>query len=264
MSKFVEMLEKTHDSTPPPLGFGAAAKQEDRNPPIVLIGQATPEDISGNASIADAKVDAILLSLTSSESKSVDGVSDSLKDKLWGIRVGAISEEQATSFKEKGCDFIVFDAESTSASVLNDEDLGKIIALPPDLEEDMGQAIHGLSVDCVLYSPIESILPLTVQGLIEIEMVRGLVGKQFVMAAPSDLGKSDLEALKNAHISGLIVNLSATDDISSTKDAIMDLPQHKADRSGDRLMAQAPSAGFASLGRSNEPDEDDEDEYDEE
>lgn len=263
MSKFVEMLNKTHDTTPAPLGFGAARRQGNKNPQIVLLGQATLEDLSGNASIADGKVDAILLSLTSSDSKTLDGVSDTLKDKLWGVRVGAISEEQAKGFKDMGCDFIVFDAESTSAAVLNDDDLGKVIALPPDLEEEMGHAIHGLSVDCVLYSPIESILPLTVQGLIEIEMVRGRVGKQFVMSAPANLSKSDLEALRNANISGLIVSLSATDDISATKDAIMDLPQIKADSSGDRLIAQAPSAGFASLARSNEPDEDDDDEDDE-
>ena len=98
MSKFVDMLDKTHDTTPAPLGFGAARRQGDRNPSIVLVGQATPEDIGGNASIADAKVDAILLSLTSSDIKTIDGVSDTLKGKLWGIRVGAISEEQPSRY----------------------------------------------------------------------------------------------------------------------------------------------------------------------
>lgn len=261
MSKFVELLEKTGEETPEPLGFGAARNVKN-NPSILLIGQASADDLAKDTKLADAQVDAVLLTIATSNESALAGLTDTLKDKVWGVRVGSVSEEQAESLKEKGCDFIVFDPENTAAGILNDEDLGKIIAINSDLNEDQGQAIHMLSVDCTLFTPEESVKPLTVQRLIDIEVIRGLVGKMFIMSAPADLGKPELEALRNGGVAGLVVNLSAVDDIAKTKEAIDDLPKRPGRGKGG-LMAQAPTAGFAAFASANEPDEED-DEDDEE
>jgi hypothetical protein len=258
MSKFIEMLEKTSESAPSPLGFGASSRRGAVNPPVVLIGQITADELDKNPKLLESEADVILLTLTSSDEKAVNGVSDALKGRLWGVRVGAISEEQAASLKEKGCDFVVFDPENTAAAVLNDDDLGKIIAVSSDLDESAGQAISGLHIDCALLSPSESLLPLTVQKLIDIEMIRGLVGKYFVMAAPSEIARAELESFKNANIAGIVVNLSSAGEISRIKKAINDLPRRKPGaRSRRGLMAQAPTAGFAALSRGNEHDDDD-------
>ena len=262
MSKFVELLEKTGEITSEPLGFGTA-KNAKKNPSMLLIGQASADDLSRNAGLADAQIDAILLTVATSNEKALDNVNDALKDKLWGVRVGSVSKEQAASLKEKGCDFIVFDPENTAASVLNDEDLGKIIAVNSKIDEDQGQAIHMLAVDCALFTPSDSVTPLTVQRLIDIEVVRGMVGKMFILSAPADLDKSDLEALRNGGVSGLVVNLAAADDIARTREALDSLPRLPGHSRGG-LMAQAPSAGFAAFATPDEPDEEDDEEEEEE
>lgn len=262
MSKFVELLEKTGEVTPEPLGFGTSKKAK-TNPSMLLIGQASAEDLEKDSKLADAKTDAIVVVVAPANEKALDKVSEALKDKLWGVRVGSVSDEQAANFKEKGCDFIVFDPENTSAGLLNDEDMGKIIAINSELDEDQGQAIHMLSVDCALFTPAESVSPLTVQRLIDIEVIRGMVGMMFIMSTPADLGKAELEALRNGGVAGLVVNLKSADDIAKTKEAIDDLPRRPGRGKGG-LMAQAPAAGFAAFATASEPDEEDDEEDDEE
>ena len=56
-------------------------------------------------------------------------------------------KKQAKRLKEKGCDFVIFDIGETSASVLNDEDLGKLIVVKPGLKDDLAHALHALSID---------------------------------------------------------------------------------------------------------------------
>ncbi len=265
MSKLIEMLDKTTESSPSPLGFGAASGRIPANPTIVLIGQASAEEVNGNAALADSKADAVLVTMTSLDGTVLDGVQKALKDRLWGVRVGSLSEDQASRLKEKGCDFVVFDPENTAAAVLNDQDLGSIIAVNADLDEETGGAITGLSLDAAIYAPGESILPLTVQRLIDVQLVRDLVGKHFLISIPAGMTASDLEALRGAGIAGMVMNLSSQEDIAGTQDAISKIPHRRPkSRGSGRYRAQAPSAGFVAASEHDHPDQDDDDDEDDE
>jgi hypothetical protein len=258
MSKLIEMLDKTTESSPSPLGFGAASGRIPTNPSIVLIGQAAADEVNGNPTLADSKADAVLVTMTSLDSNALDGIQKALKDRLWGVRVGALSEEQSSQLKEKGCDFVVFDPENTAAAVLNDQDLGSIIAVNADLDEETGGAITELSLDAAIYAPGESILPLTVQRLIEVQLVRDLVGKHFLISIPAGMTTSDFEALKSAGIAGMVMNLSSQEDIAKAKEAISRIP-YRRPRSRDRgrYSVQAPTAGFVAASQQSVPDDDD-------
>ena len=266
MSKLIEMLDKTTEASSSPLGFGAASGRTATNPPIVLIGQVASDEVTGSSSFADSKADAFLVTMTSLDGNILDGIQKALKDHLWGVRVGALSEEQASQLKEKGCDFVVFDPENTAAAVLNDEELGSIIAVNADLDEETGGAITGLSLDAAIYAPGESLIPLTVQRLIEVQLVRDLVGKHFLISIPAGMTTSDLEALKNAGIAGMVMNLSSHEDIAKAKEAIDRIPHRRPKSRGrGRYSAQVPSAGFVAASQQEVPDipDDDDDEDDE-
>lgn len=259
MSKFIELLGKTREVAPEPLGFGTT-RAPARNPSVILIGQASAADIEKDPGLSKTDADAILLTMSSSNEKTTNNISKILKGQVWGVRVGSISEEQSMYLKEKGCDFVVFDPDNTAAGVLNDEDLGKVIVLSPDLEEEEGHAINGLPVDSALYSPLESIQPLTVQKLIEIEMARAMTGLMFIMSAPGDLVKADIQALRNGGVAGLVIPLDKSNDISKTKELINELPR-RPEQNKRNLAAQAPAAGFAAFSSQNEPDEEEEEDF---
>ena len=257
MSKFIDKMEKVGLQLPTPLGFGTASKREEQPPAIMLVGHVTPDELAKTPGLAEAKVDAFLVSLGSWDEKVLDSIKEALGDRIWGVRVGdGINEEQAGLSKDKGCDFIVFEANNTSAAVLNDEDMGKVIAVDNGLDEDAAHAMQGLSIDGAMYSPEGDVLPLTVQRLIEIQQVHGLTGDPFVMSAPSELGAAELEAFRNAGITGLLVELSALDAVAKTREAINKLPRRKHKTSKGNIMPLVPFA--PAQAESNQQEEEEE------
>jgi hypothetical protein len=83
-------------------------------------------------------------------------------------------------------------------------------------------------------------------------MVRGLIGRHFLMAAPSNLGSSDLEVLRNAGIGGLVIDLSSTEDVSKTKEAIANLPRHKQKSRGRDAVVPQTSGGLGFHGHDDD------------
>lgn len=258
MSKLLEMLEKAGQPSLTPIGFGAAVRREEVPPSIVLIGRTSAADLTKKGT-AEANVDAILVSLGSLDDKALDAASDALGERLWGIETDAVGRDAVENLKEKGCDFVVFNPEKTEAALLTDEDLGKVMPVGPDVDEDTGRAISGLPIDCVMYSPHEGLLPLTVKKLMKVRVARGLVGKHFLMTAPPDLETPDLDAFRKAGVIGLVMDLTAPDALNRTKEAIAKLPRRKQGEDGrGEIIPRVPSALAPSSRDSDSPDEDDE------
>ena len=76
---------------------------------------------------------------------------------------------------------------------------------------------------------------------------------------------SDLEALKNAGIAGMVMNLSSQEDIAKAKEAIDSIPHRPPKSRGrGRYNAQAPTAGFVAASQQEAPDHEHDDEEDDE
>ncbi len=257
MSRLIDLLDKTQ-STSTALGF-AASRQAAGSPAIALIGRVTAAELAEEAGLVESPVDALLVTLDASDSAAVARVSAALSDRLWGARVGSVSAEDAHALKDAGCDFIVFDAEGTAAAVLNDDALGKVIAVgfdDPDFDEKEGRAIRTLDIDCALFTLTDSLTPLTVQKLLSIQAMRAMVGRRSILTAPADLGKPELETLRNAGVLGIGISLAAADDIQRIKDDIASLPRRRTQRSGAR-RSSVPNLGFGSDSSQTDDDYDD-------
>ena len=254
MSRLTDLLERAQTATPG-IGF-AASRQAAATPSLALIGRITASELRESSGAVDSPADALLVTLDPSDGASVGRVGEALKDRLWGARVGSAGADDTQALKEAGCDFIVFDAEGTSASLLNDDELGKVIAVgfdEPDFDEDEARAIRSLDIDCALLTPAEGLLPLTVQKLLGIQKMRGLVRKRTILNVPHDTGKSELETLRNAGISAVAVSLpDSADQMQRIKDDIAALPRRRPQSSRG---SSAPSVGFGG-GSSSEDDDD--------
>ena len=95
----------------------------------------------------------------------------------------------------------------------------------PGITEEMARAIHGLPIDGVAFTPDGDLSPLTIKKLMDIEAERSLVAGAFIMATPVDLDPSDLEAFRNAGITGLLVALTSAKEMTALRDAIAKLPR---------------------------------------
>ena len=257
MSRLTDLLDKTQTASPG-IGF-AASRQAAATPSIALIGRVTAAELNEDSNLSDLPVDALLVTLDASDSAAIGRVKDTLNGRLWGARVGSASTDDVKALKEAGCDFIVFDAEGTSAAVLNDDDLGKVIAVgfdDPEFDENEAKAIRTLDIDCALLTPPNGLLPLTVQRLLGIQAIRATVRKRAILTAPAGLGKAELETLRNAGIAAIAVSLTdAGQEIEHIKDDIANLPRRRPQ--GGR-GASSPSVGFG--GGSSSDDEYDDDE----
>ena len=255
MSKFVDALSKTGEDSVAPLGFGPASGSGKSSAAMVLAGQVTPRQLVDKPALGDSKVDALLVSLGAWDEAALDSIEGRLNERLWGVWLEAVGSEQVKLLREKGCDFVVFDATETEASVLEEEDIGKIMAVASDLDEDVARAINELPIDVVMLASDPDLLPLTVSKLIGIEQVRGMVDKPFVMAVPDGLAAKDLEILRNVGISGLVVATSSLKEIRRTKEAIEGLPRPKV--RATRARAAVPHIGPEPPGDQPDPGEDD-------
>ena len=257
MSKLTDLLDKTQTASPG-IGF-AASRQAAAIPSIALIGRVTAAELADDTSLSDSPADALLVTLDASDGAAVGRVGDALKDKLWGARVGSASADDAGALREAGCDFIVFDAEGTSAAVLNDDDLGKVIAVgfdDPEFDEEEAKAIRTLDIDCALLTPPDGLMPLTVQKLLGIQKMRSTVRKRTMLNVPADTGKSELETLRNAGVAALAVSLAdAGGEIQRIKDDIAGLPRRRTQGSRG---ASSPSVGFGNSAVSGDDYDDEE------
>ena len=256
MSKLTDILERAGQSAPSRIGFGALSRDASPVPEIVLIGQVSGDEMINDRSLLDSQVDGVLVVLDSWSKRSLDRVRSALKGMTWGARANSISESQAKDLKDRGCDFIVFKADDTAAAVLNDDELGKIIAIDSELGGREARAIQGMSIDGVLSEPGDDLVPLTVRKLVNIQQSRGRIDKPFLVGTSSELGAADLEVIRNAGIQGLVVNLASPDAIARTRDAIAGLPRRRSrSRSRNAAVPGVPAGSGVAVPGDDEDDE---------
>ena len=236
MSDLIDQLEKAGETAPSAFGFGAASRPHDFQAELVLIGRVDSDGVAKNSRLLEIQVDAFLVSLDSWNKRTLRSVAGSLADRLWGVSSKEMDRDRADQLKERGCDFFAFDAGSTAAGVLNDDELGKLITVGPDLNEDMARSIQDLPIDGVLFSPEQNLAPLTVEKLMEVQSVRGLVEKPFAMAAPAELGSAELEALRDIGVMGLVVDLTSPHAIEEMREAVAKLPRRRPRRQAFRAL----------------------------
>ena len=243
MSKFIELLEKVGETAPTPLGFAAATGRDTAAPQIVLAARVLAGDLADGPQIAG--VDAAAL-LVETEYPVDDSVADALEDRLWGVRLtpspSAYTVEQVEALVERGCDFVVVESMDTEAAVLNDDDLGRVVTLDVDADEEVARAVADLPFDAVLYRCGAGKGPLALSDLVALQKVRRLAGQPFVVEVPEGLGQADVEAMRNIGIEGLVVSAPPAERAAETAAAIRSLRKRPSRRR--RSDALVPGASI--------------------
>ncbi len=254
MSKLIERIKKLGQSEETLVGFGSAAKATGQ-PTILLIGQTSASNLK---SVGEAKVDAIVVEGRAEE---IDGALSALKGKVWGVRSESMNADQAVSLKTQGADFIVFNAESTDAAVLDIDDLAAVLVIDGGIEDDEERGLRSLSIDAALYVPSEELNDLSVSRLGQIQTARSAIGKPTIVAVSHDVGAKQVETLRNAGVVGLLADLSSADRIDKLRETVNNLPRKKQ-RSEKANTPLVPFGGNRTATTSDEPEEEDFDEDD--
>ena len=243
MSRFIELLEKVGDTAPSPLGFAAATGRDDAAPQMALVALVTADDLVESPGVADADAAALLVE---TEFPMPDAAAGALEGRLWGVRLvpspAAYTVEQVEALVEQGCDFVVFESMDSAASILNDEELGRVVVLNADADEETSRAVADLSFDAVLLGWAVTGRPLILGDLVGIQRVRRNVGQPFLIEAPDGLEPADVEALRNLGVDGLVVSVPPLERAAETRDAIHSLGKRQSRR--QRSNALVPGASI--------------------
>lgn len=257
VSKLTDRLDALGRVAPAPMGF-APRPAVKAAATMLLLGSAPASDAAKYAPSASTQgVDALVL--TGANSLSEDGAK-ALEDKIWGVSVGDVDFEALDALKELGCDFVVPSSDDHSAAALRDDEMSRGYEVDTNLTEKVARALEFLPVDFLFLTPPNSLWPLKLSSLIDLEATIGLVGSHFVLRVDAPPSAQDLEIVRNLPVDALLVDLTSTStaELKKYRDCIDGLPPRKhRPGSGEHHDATTAQTGTFSSGHSHEHDDDD-------
>ena len=258
MSKLIERIEQVGKSTPPPMGFGVSARQQP-TPAFVVVASTAEEGKA--ASVQQGQADGVLFTPSELDIDSVANAAACLGDTPWGIRLQQSDQVTADALREKGCDFIAFLPNGVALDALQDEELGRLLVVTPDLDKEQGHILEDLPVDAALFSQSPP-KKLSIETLLELAAHRNQIGKCFLLPVSGAPSAWELECLRNIGVEGLVLNLdqAESDALETLCQRVKELPKRKG--RSDRPSAYIPQPSFAAAGRAGQEEEDGDDDDD--
>ena len=237
MSKIDDLFRRAATRAPQPIGFGTAARDES-GAGILLIGHARSQDISKSSELAQADVDAIVLdSGGKAISKTAAG---SLESVVWGSENSEFDAEVVQELRDQGCDFLVFDAEGTSAAAINDDDLSSFLRVSGELDRMTAAAVNVLGFAGLSLIDALDDSSLTVQKMIELAKIGAQVDGPLLVKATRVYDIQEITALRNAGVNALVVALDDAEIIKQTRDNMKAVQPKRSSTRSSSWSALAP------------------------
>jgi hypothetical protein len=207
MSNFIDKLNRLSRGEHQPIGFGAKQSAAPRSK-IQLVASLTQEGVDGSSADSITGIDAGLLRISRPEAitESLQKMIETLPDIPCGVWLQGSIRGGIKQLTGAGCDFIVFPAADTPLTIVEKGEVGRILEVEPSLNEGLLRTVNELPVDAVLIAGEEKKEgPLTWQQLMRFQRFADLLTKPLLVSAPAKLAGSELLALWEAGVSGVVV-----------------------------------------------------------
>lgn len=190
------------------MGFATAMAQAKRAPMLLIASLSGTALDSADPDLAGA--DAVLVTV-SDMAKAAATLGERAKgwgDLPWGVALKAVTSEGVKQLASLGCDFIIFDAAQAPASLLQEEDMGKVVLLDPSLPDSLLRALEHLPIDAAFIGESPEGSALSVYRLLVYQRLASLVRRPLLTPVPAEPGKGDLEGLLEAGVRGVILEVA--------------------------------------------------------
>ena len=223
----------------PALGFRAGGARP--HPRMLLVAQVAV----AKAGIAGA--DAVLLPVA----KAPKASGKAKADIPWGGWLKEVTAPAVKQVSEAGADFIVFSQDSAARAVLEAEKPGKVVAVVPDLDAGLMRAADDLPVDALLIA--EEKPSLSWERLMFFRRAVNLLSKPVLVTVSPDIGASELQALCDAGVAGVVV---ASTELGGLRRAIDKLTPPKSAKGRSNAPALPRMGGGEATAEEADEDED--------
>jgi len=251
MSKFIDKLILASQGEKP-MGFRAAAAGALPKPRMLLVANvATGAARTAGADAALFPIPKTGVKLPKPKAKSKPGVP-------WGGWLKEVTGPGVKQLGEGGADFVVFPAESVSSAILEDDKLGKIVEVEPALDAGLLKTVDDLPVDAVLIAAGgEKGAFLSWHHLMLFRRCASLLSKPLLVSVPPGVTASELQALWQAGVSGVVAEAGKTAELRRIIDKLV-LPSTGKGRKAEPLVPRISGGGGVELGEEEEEEEEEE------
>jgi len=208
VSRFIDKLNEVLRTVPQPVGFRTTQSASPK-PKMLIVAGLAQANVDGLADyVAGADAGLLQMSGLSSGAKGLQKISKVVSDIPWGVWLRSIDQKGIKQIVKAGCDFVVFSAASTSLAMLQGDEGGKILQVEASVGEGLLRAVDELPVDAVLIDgEREEQHFLTWHDLMIFRRFTALLTKPLLVCIPPDVTASELQALGEAGVSGVIVRV---------------------------------------------------------
>ena len=240
MSKLIELIGRLGQQSAQPIGFGALTGRVEASPTMALIGDASQGDFTGGMDEEMAEVlDALLFMGAESKSILANSFDESL---IWGVSCGKLSVDELDALEEAGCDYFVIDPQTAPAGVVGRPDVGTFVMMSEAADRETAVALRSLGVDGTLNTSAVGSGDLTFDSLVQLTKVGASTGGVMLVRVESDVSLTDLGALRDAGVDGVVVSAgtqAGKDLLKQLSKSIRELPPRRRGESR-RMQAAAP------------------------
>ncbi len=222
MSKFVEKLHHISERGSRPVGFRTTPASLSQS--MLLIAVLSQSGIDKVAEIASCGVDAIITPLEDPQREIQD--LPKIASALGGIPLGvwpkSVDKDRVEQLAQAKCDFIILEAATTSAAVLEQEELGKVIRMDFSLDDSLVKATSFLPLDAVLIEWAGDFL--TIYDLMHYRRIFDLIAKPILLMTHLEPKDDDLRILWEIGVKGIVVEEWSKSELMQLHQEIKRLP----------------------------------------
>jgi len=222
MSIFIDKLNRFSRAESQPIGFRVTqpVSPKLKIQLVASVAQETVESLAGYMAGADARL--LRISETSSGARTLNKVSQAHSDIPWGGRLECSRLGDIKKILKAGCDFVVFPATNTPLAIPQNDEAGKILEVEASLSEGLLRAVNELPIDAVLIAGEQrEDYFLTWQHLMLFRRFADLLTKPLLVSIPSNVTAGELEALWEAGVEGLVIEVT----VGQPQDRLKELRQ---------------------------------------
>jgi len=263
MSRLIDEFNKATQTAAPPMGFRAARSTV----AAVRMPLVASLEIGANENPSDCTESASAVLLRPGKKrptvKIVQAMVKNLPDIPWGIYLDDDGDEKGASLEGEGCDFVVFSASGRISVTPQEEEIGRILQVESSMDDGLLRAVNDLPVDAVLVADtFEGSGTLVWHQLMIFQHLARLISKPLIVPVPANVSGEELNALWEAGVDGLVVEVDATSTggLQELRRAIDKLPP-RSQLKRDRMEALLPRTGVESSVALPPDEEEEEEEY---
>jgi hypothetical protein len=261
MSKFIDILTRSSQATPQPIGFrtAQAAQPGHRLQLVAAVTKSTTNTLTDHITGSDAGL--LRIASPVPGSNTLKKAMPTTPDIPWGIWLEEASQDEVKKVIKSGCDFIIFPT-GASLAVSSDDSVGIIIDIDTSIAEGPLRALNELPVDAVLVTPQSEMgSQLTWGQLMLLQRFGDIVNVPLLVSIPPTTGADELQLLQDTGIDGVVVNIEpdgSSGEVNRLRQVIDNLkPPAKIKKQG--IDALLPRTGRDAEPTAEIEEEDDED-----